>query len=72
MTLKALIESTHGERPGYADAANDCLVEVVEPENAEEWLVAAMVFSMLAVAEELRRLVAIGESNATRQKMGLA
>lgn len=58
MTLQSLIESTHGEHPGYADAANDCLVEVGEPQNTEDWLVAAMVFSMLAVAEAIERLPA--------------
>lgn len=58
MTLQQLIESTHEGRPRYADAAKDCLLEAKEPENAEEWLVAGMVFSMLAVAEAIERLPA--------------
>lgn len=73
MTLRNLIESTHGERPGYADAANDCLVEVADgPLEKEDWLVAALVFATLAVAEEMRRLVSVGESVDINLHRGLA
>lgn len=72
MRLVDLLESTHGDRPGFADAANDCLVQAAEPENAEEWLVAAMVFATLAVAEELRRLIDVANSIDTTLQRGLA
>lgn len=55
MTLQALLEATQrdSQNPGYARAANDCLLEVVEPENAEQWLAAAQTFATLALAEQI-------------------
>lgn len=76
MRLGSLIESTQSnpDRPGYAGCASDCLNELAEGEelSKEDWLVAALVFATLAVAEEMRRLVSVGESVDINLYRGLA